>query len=116
MPRHRIGLEPMNPAERQARHRAQLRRRSQILPASPTPARSGEGGRDRRGVRARPRPERWAAAVAVLVALQEEYRAWLDNLPANLEGSPLADKLQVIVELDLEELQAIDPPRGYGRD
>jgi hypothetical protein len=60
--------------------------------------------------------ERWAAAVAVLVALQEEYRAWLANLPANLEGSPLADKPQVIVELDLEELQTIDPPRGYGRD
>jgi hypothetical protein len=48
--------------------------------------------------------------------LQQEYRAWLDNLPANLEGSPLADKLQAITEIDLEELQAIDPPRGYGRD
>src|SRR5712691_7522446 len=42
--------------------------------------------------------------------------AWLDNLPQNLEGSRLADRLQTIVELDLEELQAIDPPRGYGRD
>jgi hypothetical protein len=28
----------------------------------------------------------------------------------------LADKLQAITELDLEELQAIDLPRGYGRD
>jgi len=28
----------------------------------------------------------------------------------------LADKLQAIADLDLEELQAIDPPRGYGRD
>jgi hypothetical protein len=28
----------------------------------------------------------------------------------------LADKLQAIAELDLDELQAIDPPRGYGRD
>jgi hypothetical protein len=28
----------------------------------------------------------------------------------------LADKLQAIAELDLEELRAIDPPRGYGRD
>jgi hypothetical protein len=48
--------------------------------------------------------------------LQAEYRAWLDNLPENLEGSRLAEKLPVIAELDLEELQAIDPPRGYGRD
>ena len=51
-----------------------------------------------------------------LIALQDEYRAWLDNLPDNLEGSRLADKLQAIADLDLEELQAIDPPRGYGRD
>ena len=62
------------------------------------------------------RPTRWAAAVATLVDLQEEYRAWLENLPPNLESSRLADKLQTIIELDLEELQAIDPPRGYGRD
>ena len=54
--------------------------------------------------------------MATLVDLQEEYRAWLENLPPNLESSRLADKLQTIIELDLEELQAIDPPRGYGRD
>ena len=29
---------------------------------------------------------------------------------------PESDKLQTIVELDLQELQAIDPPLGYGRD
>jgi hypothetical protein len=54
--------------------------------------------------------------VTVLVQLQDEYRTWLDNLPASLEASRLAEKLQAIAELDLEELQAIDPPRGYGRD
>jgi hypothetical protein len=37
-------------------------------------------------------------------------------LPDNLEGSRLADKLREIADLDLEELQPIDPPRGYGRD
>jgi hypothetical protein len=63
-----------------------------------------------------PRPERWTAAVAALIALQDEYRAWLDNLPDNLEGSRLADKLHAIAELDLEERRAIDSPRGYGRD
>jgi hypothetical protein len=52
----------------------------------------------------------------MLIALQHEYCAWLDNLPENLEGSRLADKLQAITELDLEELQAVDLPRGYGRD
>ena len=54
--------------------------------------------------------------VAVLIDLQDQYRAWLDNLPASLEGSIPAEKLQAIAELDLDELQAIEPPRGYGRD
>jgi hypothetical protein len=66
--------------------------------------------------RSLPRPRRWAAAVAILIDLQDDYRTWLDNLPANLEGSRLAEKLQAITEIDLDELQAIDPPRGYRRD
>jgi hypothetical protein len=93
----------MTPAERQARRRNKLRQERRSPPVAPTR-------------RIAPRPRRWAAAVAALLDLQEEYRAWLDTLPANLEGSRLADKLQTIVELDLEELQTIDPPRGYGRD
>ncbi len=44
------------------------------------------------------------------------YRAWLDRLPESLAGSKTADKLQAITELDLDELLAIEPPRGYGRD
>jgi len=93
----------MSPAERQARRRARLRQQDPGPPTLPTRRRAS-------------RPTRWAAAVAVLVDLQEEYRAWLDNLPPNLENSTLADKLQTVVELDLEALQEIDPPRGYGRD
>ena len=54
--------------------------------------------------------------MAALIELQDEYRAWLDSLPASLESSRLAEKLNTIVEFDLEELQAIDLPRGYGRD
>jgi len=48
--------------------------------------------------------------------LRDEYRAWLDNLPASAEGSRLAEKLQAIVELNLEELRGMDLPCGYGRD
>ncbi|MBV8089376.1 MAG: hypothetical protein JO139_07335 [Alphaproteobacteria bacterium] len=33
-----------------------------------------------------------------------------------LQDSSTAEKLREITELDLEELSAIDPPRGYGRD
>ena len=116
MPRHRIGTEPMSPAQRQARHRAQLRRDSRALATSLNPARPRERVSDRSRVKGLPRPIRWAVAVSALAALQEEYRVWLEHLPANLDGSPLADKLQAITELDLEELRAIDPPRGYGRD
>ena len=103
MPRPLIGGRAMTQAERQARRRARLRRDNCALPAPPAR-------------RTPPRPQRWAAAVAALIDLQDQYRAWLDNLPASLDGSRLADKLQAIAELDLEELQAIDIPRGYGRD
>src|SRR5271169_1921177 len=101
MPRHRLGIAPMTPAERQVRHRAKLRLRGRTTRTSPAP-------------RIPPRSRRWAAAVAALINLQAEYRAWLDNLPPNLEGSRLAEKLQAIAELDLDELHTIDPPRGYG--
>ena len=103
MPRPRIQALPLTAAERQARHRAKRRQQS----GSPPTASAG---------RLPPRPERWTATVAVLIALQQEYCDWLENLPENLEGSRLADKLQAITELDLEELQAVDLPRGSGRD
>jgi hypothetical protein len=48
--------------------------------------------------------------------LQAEYATWLESLPANLHDSATAVALQAIVELDLGELQAIEPPRGFGRD
>ena len=119
MPRPRLGAEPMSPAERQARHRANLslsRPEDRLGHTAPAPTRKRARIPGRGRARALPRPDRWAAAVATLVELQEEYRAWFDNLPANLEESRLADKLQAITDLDLEELQAIFPPRGYGRD
>jgi len=73
----------MTAAERQARCRA--RRRQPHDPRAAAP-------------RVPPRPQRWVAAVATLVALQDEYRAWLDRLPESLEGSPTAEKLQAITE------------------
>jgi hypothetical protein len=54
--------------------------------------------------------------VADLLALQAEYVAWLEVLPARLHGSATAEALQAIADLDLDELVAIEPPRGYGRD
>jgi hypothetical protein len=37
-------------------------------------------------------------------------------LPDSLRDSATAEALQAIVELDLNDLAAIVPPRGYGRD
>ena len=100
MPRHRIGPIPLSPAERQARRRTKLRRQIPGPPATPS-RRISRGQNDG--------PRRWPPWSIC-------KSAWLDNLPPNLESSPLAHKLQAIAELDLEELQAIEPPRGYGRD
>jgi len=106
MPARCIGAVPMTPAERQARHRAKLRLSRQAGAAAPAP---------RMPPRMPPRPQRWATAVATLVALQDEYRAWLERLPESLEGSATAEKLQAITEIDLDELLAIDPPRLRSR-
>ena len=42
--------------------------------------------------------------------------AWLEALPDTLQGTATAEALQAIVDLDLDMLAAIEPPRGYGRD
>ena len=72
--------------------------------------------RTRRPADHRGRARRWHDAVAELADLQAQYAAWLEALPPNLQDGLLADALQVICDFDLAELQAIDPPRGFGRD
>jgi len=103
MPRKPIGDKPLTNAERQARHRAAR--------AAAVPVIHYRRAGDRRS-----RARRWQDAVAVLSALQAEYRAWLEALPDNLQEGATAEALQAIDELDLDELQAIEPPRGFGRD
>ena len=102
MPRRSIGETAMTGAERQARHRATKAGAPVIRFRQPI---------DRRG-----RAQRWNDSVAALAALQGEYAAWLDALPNNQQDSATADALRAVVDLDLTELQAIEPPRGFGRD
>ena len=64
----------------------------------------------------RSRPQRWRDAVAELVALQADYAQWLDALPEATRDSATAQALQAIVELDLDDIAAVEPPRGFGRD
>src|ERR1019366_365481 len=103
MPRPSIGEKAVSDAERQARHRAA---RAAGVPAV----------RIHRPADHRSRARRWHDAVTELTALQTQYTAWLDALPDNLQDSATAEALQEIRDLDLTELQAIDPPRGFGRD
>ena len=107
MPRGRQpqGEHPLSNTERQARYRASH------LAEKPKPV-----IRYRRPADRRTRPERWNDAVGELVSLQAEYAAWWEVLPDSLRDTATAEALQAIVELDLEALAAIVPPRGYGRD
>ena len=103
MPRPSIGETAMTGAERQARYRATHANGAPVI-------------RVRRPADRRSRIRRWNDTIAVLTDLQAEYAAWLDALPDNQQDSATAEALQAIVEFDLSELQALEPPRGFGRD
>ena len=90
-------------AERQARYRARRKAGESRL-------------RYRRPVDRRSRPQQWHDAVQTLLTLQDQYRAWQDALPASLAGSATAALLEQVCELDLSVLEAVELPRGFGRD
>ena len=96
------GDQPLTGAERQARYRARHARAPIV--------------RYRRPADRRSRAQRWSDAVAQLLALQSEYAAWFEALPEAARDSTTGEALQAIVALDLDELAAIEPPRGFGRD
>ena len=103
MPRPPIGETPMTGAERQARYRAAHAAGVPVI-------------RTRRPADRRSRIQRWNDAIIGLVDMQAEYDAWLDALPDNQQDSATAEALRAIVDLDLSELQEVEPPRGFGRD
>jgi hypothetical protein len=102
MGRRPEGTQPLSGAERQARYRVRHNGPA-MAPRSTKP-------------RVPPRPRRWQAAVAELLALQSDYAAWLEALPEATRDGPTGEALQAIVDLDLDEIIAIQPPRGFGRD
>jgi hypothetical protein len=103
MPRPSVNEEPMTGAERQARYRAARTAGAPVV-------------RIRRPADRRSRIQRWNDTITTAVELQVEYADWLDALPDNQQDSALADALRAIVDLDLSDLQAVEPPRGFGRD
>lgn len=81
-------------------------------------------------VQQKSRADRWGEACSNarngledLVALKEEYEEWKDNLPENLQQSPVAEKLEAVCDLDfdsaievIDEAEGVDLPLGFGRD
>src|SRR5215472_9754809 len=108
MPRGRkpTGDRALTGAERQARHRAAHGRPLRPLRGPSPPAKAPSRARRRS------RPQRWHEAIAE----QSECAAWLDALPEALRDGATGEALQAIVDLDLDELASIEPPRGFGRD
>ena len=92
-------------AERQRRFR---QRRAAGEPVREPPPRL-------RAPRPKPRPARWAAALAELRDLQAEYEAWRDNLPEVLAGSRTAELLGEVCDVDLDAVD-VELPLGFGRD
>ena len=103
MPRPLTGETAMTGAERQARYRAARADGAPVVHV-------------RRPADRRSRIQRCNDTIAAAVELQAEYAGWLEALPDNQRDSATAEALQAIAELDLSELQALEPPRGFGRD
>jgi hypothetical protein len=89
MGRRPQGVAALTGAERQARNRLRL---GLVPDQAPGPA--------------VPRP----------VSLQADYARWLDALPEATRDTATGEALQAIVDLDLEDIIAIQPPRSFGRD
>lgn len=96
------GDQPLTGAERQALYR-QRHARAPLV-------------RYRRPADRRSRHQRWRDAVAELVVLQSDYTQWFEALPEPLRDTPTGEALQALADFDLDELAAIEPPRGFGRD
>ena len=99
------GQTALSNAERQARWRARRR----LSPPAPLIKRPAAAVR-------RSRSKRWNDALAALTAVQADCAAWLDALPESLHDSATATALQEIIDLDLDAIAMVQPPRGYGRD
>ena len=106
------GDRAATPAERVAAYRA--RRKGTLAAAATKPP----VVRNRRSADRRTRAQQWTDAAQKLADLLDHFQKWRDNLPASLENSATAEALDAVLELRgyVDELQAIDLPKGFGRD
>jgi hypothetical protein len=105
------GDRAATPAERSTAYRARRKATAVDVPAKPPVV-----VRYRRPADRRSRLQRWADAVRTLADLQ--FEEWRDKLPSNLAYSATAEALDAVLELrgHVEDLQAVELPKGFGRD
>jgi hypothetical protein len=74
--------------------------------------------RYRRPADRRSRPEQWADAVQTLTDMLDQFQEWRDKMPVSLANSATAEALDAVLELrgHVEDLQAVELPKGFGRD
>ena len=100
-------------AERQARYRARIG----LVHASAAGATANQApGVPRKPPRGPSLSRQWQDTAARLAGLQGEYARWLDALPEATRDTATGEALQAIADLDLDDILAIRPPRGFGRD
>jgi hypothetical protein len=56
--------------------------------------------------------------VRTLADLLDQFASWRDKLPCSLANSATAEALGAVLELrsHVEDLQAVELPKGFGRD
>lgn len=74
--------------------------------------------RYRRPADRRSKPKQWADAVDTLLDILDGYQQWRDNMPPGLAESTTAERIDEVLELRelVEQLQAVELPKGFGRD
>ncbi len=107
------GDRAATPAERSAAYRARRKVTAAAAPTKPPVV-----IRYRRPADRRSRPQRWADAVQTLTDMLDQFQAWRDKLPSSPQDSPTAEALDGVLELrgHVEDLQAVQLPKGFGRD
>jgi hypothetical protein len=103
------------PAERSAAYRA----RRKVVAAEAVPTKAPVIVRHRRPADRRSRPQQWADAVQTLGGSHGLVQEWRDHLPSSLANGATVEALDAVLDLHgyvEEELQAVELPKGFGRD
>ena len=107
------GEQALTGAERQARYRERIGLAHRLADA---PGANKPSTAPRKPPRGASLSHRWNDTVGRLAGLQVEYARWLEAIPEATRDTATGEALQAIVDLDLEEILAIRPPLGFGRD